>query len=286
MRRNGVTVLAHGVHLFGKATNRKAAIVVKGDDVVIEGLECSHIAVRDVNGACVRASGRNLTLRKVYFHDAQTGLLAARAEGRIVIEDSTFERLGDPEGRANPHAIYIDSSVDEFILRRSRVLSSSGEGHEVKSRAARTVIIDSVIASLDGRDSRLIDVPNGGDVIIRGNVLEEGPNSANNEIIGIGLELRRAKRRRHEVNRALIENNLVLMDRGGTKFLRSRDVPDPRTQNNLFIGGPRLGRRDPNRWMSGRAEIGISPRRAGRFGLARKWRDARTKAKALSQVRR
>ena len=257
VRKNGVTVLAYDVHLFGKAANKKAAIIARGDDVVIEGLECSHIAVRDLNGACVRGAGRNLTLRQVYFHDAQVGLLTGRAEGRILIEDSRFERLGDPGGPANPHAIYVGDTADEFILRKSRVVSSSGEGHEVKSRAARTVIVDSVIASLDGDDSRLIDVSNGGDVIIRGNVLEEGPNSVNSQMIGIGLELRRKNRRKHEINRSLIENNLILVDRRGTSFLRSRDVPDPVIENNLFIGGPRLGRSDPNRWMSSRADAGL-----------------------------
>ena len=63
----------------------------------------------------------------------------------------------------------------ELVLRRSRVVESVGEGHEVKSRAARTIIENNVIASLTGVDSRQIDLPNGGDIVIRGNVLEKGP---------------------------------------------------------------------------------------------------------------
>ena len=35
---------------------------------------------------------------------------------------------------------------------------------------------------------RNIDVPDGGVVIIRNNILEKGPNSSNRDVIGIALE--------------------------------------------------------------------------------------------------
>ena len=43
-----------GAHLIGVPVEGKAALVVKTDDVVIDGIECSHIAVPDQNGACIR----------------------------------------------------------------------------------------------------------------------------------------------------------------------------------------------------------------------------------------
>ena len=80
--------------LFGKPFEGKAAIVVYGGNAVIEDLRCSHIVVPSGNGACVRAEGVNITLRRVHFHDAESGVLTHWRAGRVVIEDSLFERLG------------------------------------------------------------------------------------------------------------------------------------------------------------------------------------------------
>jgi len=236
LRANGVRIEAEGVYLFDRAWQGKANLVIQGDDTVILGLRCSHIRVADANGACIRAEGRNLTLRGVHFHDSQTGLLSGRTAGRIVIEDSTFERLGNRgEEIGNAHGIYI-GSIDEFILRRSRVLASEGGGHEVKSRAARTVIEDNVIASLSGVDSRQIDLPNGGDIVIRRNVLQKGPHSSNHQVIGIGMERGRGHGTDHAFNEAIVEDNTVLFDRRGRNvFVSVRDVPEARTRNNLVI---------------------------------------------------
>ena len=236
VRANDVRIEAEGVHLFDAAWEEKANLVVKGNDTVIVGLRCSHIRVPDANGACIRAEGRNLTLSGVHFHDSQTGILSGATAGRIVIEDSRFERLGNRgEELGNAHAIYI-GSIDEFVLLHSRVLASVGEGHEVKSRAARTVIEGNVIASLSGHDSRQIDLPNGGDILIRGNVLEKGPNSSNHQVLGIGMERGRGYGTDHELSRAIIEGNTVLLDRRGYNvFVSVRDVPEPEERNNLVI---------------------------------------------------
>jgi len=127
-------------------------------------------------------------------------------------------------------------SIDELVVRDTRVLASTGEGHEVKSRAARTVIEGSVIASLTGRDSRQIDLPNGGDIVIRDNVLEKGPNSSNREIIGVGMERSRGHGIDHELNQAIVESNTVILDRrSGDVFVATRAVPEPTTRNNLVI---------------------------------------------------
>lgn len=236
LRANGVHVEAEGAYLFGAAWEEKASLVIKGSDTVIEGLRCSHIRVPDANGACIRAEGRNLTLRGVHFHDSQTGVLSGRTAGRIVIENSTFERLGNRDGElGNAHGLYI-GSIEEFVLRGSRVVASTGEGHEVKSRAATTIIEGCVIASLSGRDSRQIDLPNGGDIVIRGNVLEKGPNSENHQVIGIGMERGQGHGTDHERNQSLIENNTVLVDRRGrSRLVGSKHVPAPVLRDNRII---------------------------------------------------
>ena len=80
------------------------------------------------------------------------------------------------------------SGGDHLIVRRSQILSSKDEGHEIKSRARTTTIEDNEIGSLLGRDSRAIDLPNGGNITIRNNIIQKGPNSLNPDLIGIALE--------------------------------------------------------------------------------------------------
>jgi len=211
LRADRVTVKAQpGAHLSGAAVAGKAALVITGADTLIEGLECSAIAVPDGNGACVRLEGQGLTLRRVHFHDAEQGVLATSSGGEITIEDSRFERLGQG-GRA--HAIYVNAAA-LLTIRRSAILAAQGEGHEVKSRAARTVIEDSLIASFDGVDSRTLDFPNGGEVVIRNSVLEKGLNSSNGEMIGFGLEGSRFDR-----NSLTLDRVTALIDRPDGRLL-------------------------------------------------------------------
>lgn len=258
LRANGVTISAKDVHLFGRAWDGKAAIVIYGDDAVVTGLRCSHIVVPDGNGACIRAEGRNVTLNRVRFHDAECGILTHDRAGRVVIEDSQFERLGgfnDEGGQSHP--IYV-GGVEEFILRRSHVLSAVGEGHEVKSRAKRTVIENNVIASMSESDSRLIDIPNGGEVEIRGNVLQEGMLSVNRDVIAVGLERGRGQGQDHERNHIVVEKNLVLIDRPGAyTLIHTLDVIEPVLLDNVIVGGPQSRAVVGNRWFKDRAAAGI-----------------------------
>lgn len=234
VRQNGLTIVGTpGARIFGEAMGGKAAFVVSGDDTVMQDLECFDIQVPDRNGGCVRLEGRNLTLRRVYFHDSQTGLLTVAEPGRVLIEDSRFERMGTG---AFMHGIYVGGG--ELIIRRSLFLATANEGHQIKSRARRNLIEDSVIASLDAVDSRLIDLPFGGINIIRRSILQQGPNSANYELIGFGHE-----GNIHPASALTVDCNLIFAQRRGTNRIvgRGRDAPPAVIQNNLVIEGGQLG---------------------------------------------
>jgi len=261
-----------GAHLRGHAVEGKAALVVKADNVVIEGIECSGIAVRDGNGACVRNEGRDLKILNVHFHDNEQGILGGSpSRGVLLVEDSLFERNGFG-GQA--HGVYVNREIETFIFRRNRVLATKGSGHGVKSRAQRTILEDSIIAGLDGEDSRAIDISNGGEVVIRGNVLEKGPNSENGQMIGLALE-----GSLHEVNNTLIEDNLIVFDtlpHGLIQDLaRAVGLLPPRgilivsgspgsvlLRNNVIVGARKIGEevidRD-NRFYSDRREADLPP---------------------------
>ena len=117
-----------------------------------------------------------------------------------------------------------------MVIRRSEILSSKGQGHEVKSGGYVTLIEDSVIASMDGVDSRLIDVTQGGRLTIRRSVLEEGRASANSDMIGYALEGFRFPKS-FDIGRAVyVRSNRVFLiwpssDPRGKAVLTARFVP-------------------------------------------------------------
>ncbi|OAN11353.1 hypothetical protein A3K86_20605 [Photobacterium jeanii] len=221
-------------HFSGAAVGGKATFVIQGNNTTMEQIECSGVSVPDNNGACIRQEGKDLQLKSVYFHDSEQGILANDDTGIIRIEYSRFVNLGKA-GRA--HAIYINKA-DRVEIRYSKFHNSKDEGHEIKSRAKETIIEYSEIASLNGNDSRLIDVPNGGKFVIRGSVLEQGPKSANNQLIGYAYEVNPLDSTR--TNTIEITDTIVVIDRSGNnQFLgiAGSAASVPKTiNNNKFVG--------------------------------------------------
>ena len=108
----GVTIRGEpGAHIMGGAVGGKAALVIKAPKVIIDGIECSNINVRDKNGACIRVEGDDLTVRNVYFHDNENGILSGPGGGTLLVENSIFERNGFG-GQA--HGVYIGAPIDTF----------------------------------------------------------------------------------------------------------------------------------------------------------------------------
>ncbi len=217
-----------GAVIYGKAVHGKGALVLIGNDTVIEGLECHSISVRDGNGKCVRLEGKGVTLRDVYFHHAQGGILGSRAGGDIVIEDSLFEHLG---AGSFSHGVYSLGET-RLIIRNSKFLNNRNGAHEIKSRSFYTEIIDSVVASPQSRDSRLIDVANGGVLILKRNIFIEGPFSENHDLLSWGVE------GEHHKNGSIeIVENIFISDKSSANFISMKGDPTTYTVNkNIIVG--------------------------------------------------
>jgi hypothetical protein len=84
-------------------------------------------------------------------------------------------------------------------------------GHHIKSRARRTEVLDSTIEDgADGTASYLIDIPNGGSLLVRGNTMQKGRKSDNRSAyIMIGAE--GVDQPTREI---AVENNTVRFDGG------------------------------------------------------------------------
>jgi len=252
VRADGVRIVGHGHVVFdGAVAQGKGTFVIKGRGTRIENIECRNVQVRDGNGACVRLAGRNLLLEQVYFHSSQEGLLTGSDPGDVVIRHSFFERLGHG-GRA--HGVYQGGGT--LTIERSYVLGSKGQGHEVKSRAQRTTIANSVIASLTGQDSRLIDLPNGGIVSITDSTLQQGPNSTNRDMVGFALE-----RRPHEDNALEMKRNLIILERNGSNLLLSNNAQGMQADisDNIIVAPQGTDYASDNLEYQSRGQAGLPP---------------------------
>ena len=230
----GTNGRAH-IDAAGKNAQGKAIWVIQGNDTVVENIEFSGASVPDLNGAGIRADGRNLTLRNCYFHDNQEGILGGA--GEVLIDSTEFARNGnciDPSGCA--HNMYISQSTTKFTLQYSYSHSVT-DGHLVKSRAVQNFILYNRLTGEAGTDSYEINLPNAGTSYIIGNLIQQGPQSGNSAILDYGSE-----GATNAGKDLYVVNNTFVNDRGSGTFVSiAGGVTVPAVvKNNIFLGGGTL----------------------------------------------
>lgn len=166
-----------GVVITDKACMGKGLFVISGDNTTVRNLTLTRARVPDMNGAGIRLDAGSLIVDGVKFINNQNGILGGFPGATVIIRNSDFERNGFC-GDNCAHGIYINY-VDLLRIEHSR-FSDTQQGHAIKSRALRTEVIGCGIADgPDGTSSYLIDVPNGGALIVSGSSLEKGPKFQN-----------------------------------------------------------------------------------------------------------
>jgi hypothetical protein len=164
--------------ITGPSCDYKGLFVTKGDHTTIRGITFTGAQALHHNGAGIRAEGRDLTIEHSRFIDNEDGILAApNIESTIIIRDSVFEGNGNCiEDCA--HGIYV-GNIAELRIEHSQFVAQM-TGHHVKSRARRTELIGNTIEDgAAGTASYLVDIPNGGSLVMRGNTLQKGALSEN-----------------------------------------------------------------------------------------------------------
>ena len=129
--------------------------------------------------------------------------MRADATGSITIQNSEIDHNGTSAG--NTHNIYI-GDVANFTLTNSYI-HDANVGHEVKSRAENNTITNNRILDNSGTSSYAIDLPNGGNATINGNVIEQGVNNQNHIINAYGEE-----GNLHAGTAVAFSNNIVVND--------------------------------------------------------------------------
>lgn len=174
-----------GIFTIGTSSN--------APDVTINGFSFSGAAISASLGddaAGIRYQGGNLMLNNDLFEHNQIGILATPfvpGTGTVTVNASEFLDNGIGTGSAIGHNIYI-GRIASFTMTGS---TSEGAivGHEVKSRALNTTLLNNLISDgPDGTSSYSIDIPDGGNATIENNVIEQGPKSENPVIIAYGEE--------------------------------------------------------------------------------------------------
>ncbi len=224
----------------GKSAEGKAIWVIRNGDIGIENIEFRGARAASGNGAGIRFERGRLLLRDCHFIDNQMGLLTGNdPASSLRIEDSSFS-AAPAQFESLPHLLYV-GTIGRFELSGSR-FESGFRGHLVKSRArVNRIRYNWIVDGEAGRASYELDLPNGGDAWLVGNVIGQSAASENLALISFGVE-----GFRWPVNRLRLEHNtLINGTEAGAQLVRSSPGEWPAgsefaTRNNLLLGGGHL----------------------------------------------
>ena len=170
----------------GKSAEGKAIWVIRNGDFMIDNIEFRGARVADGNGAGIRFEGGKLLVRNCVFLDNQNGILTSNNEkAELTIESSLFAEA--PKQGHLLHLLYA-GHIASLKISGSR-FHSGQNAHLIKSRARKTDIRYSLI--LDGPTgtaSYEVDLPNGGQATLIGNVIGQSVATSNPVLVAYGAE--------------------------------------------------------------------------------------------------
>jgi hypothetical protein len=233
-----------GVRIAGKVCGEKGIFVTQGADITIRGITFADAAVVWHNAAGIRVEGPNLTVDHSRFVHNENGILAGGGPDSVLrVTDSEFVGNGSCI-EACAHGVYAGAPIYLLDIEHCAFFDTK-TAHHIKSRARNTVVRDSRIEDgPDGTSSYLIDVSNGGNVLIQGNVLEKGARTNNpGAAISIGIE-----GVKNPTDVLIVRDNRFRSDvEKRTTFVRNSTAAPVDLSGNTITGDVQLeGREPPN----------------------------------------
>ncbi len=213
----------------------KAALVLRGQGSVVDGLVFRGYRVTDGNGAGIRTEMGDLTVTNAMFLDSQEGILGGQPSGqRITIDHSTFSGLGQCDEAPNcSHSIYL-ANKGSVTVTNSRFERGTG-GHYVKLRVPTVTITDNSFDDTAGKKTNyMIDLPEGATGLIARNALVQGRQKEN----GSALIVVSAEAKTYRSTGLRIEDNDARLAPGDDKT--PTFVVDF-SHDRLALGSNRLG---------------------------------------------
>lgn len=213
--------------------NGKGIFVTNAPNITIDNIEFANAVVVDNNGAGIRQQGPNLRVTHCKFTGNEMGILCNNiANCKTTIEYTEFVNNGSSFNPGYQHNVYINH-IDTLVFRYNVSRDAIAQGHELKSRANYNFILYNRISNEQTEDSRTIDLPNGGTSVVVGNVIEQGPNSANSNLLGYGLE----GLSNTAPHRLWIHNNTFINKKSSGSFIHVPTGMDTLwVKNNIFAG--------------------------------------------------
>jgi len=220
----------------GKSAGGKGIWVTKGNNVYIEGIEFFNAQSKSKNGSGIRAQGGNLYIKNCSFYDNQMGILTSHnSTSSIIIESSVFYRNTVDHDKHNRlgHNIYV-GRVGNFILLNS-YSHSANFGHLVKTRAHNNFILANYISDGEkGMSSYAIDIPQGGNALILGNIIEQSAFSRNQSMVSFSAE-----KKKHDTQNLKVLNNTLINNYVDGIFINNNsELASATVINNVFYGVP------------------------------------------------
>jgi len=231
-RADGLTIegRGEGVVIIDRTCEGKALFVTSGDDITIRNLTLQRARVLDGNGAGIRAEGKNLHVEHARFVNNEAGILAGAAAGStITISDSEFDDNGKCDRQCVP-ALAV-GAIALLHVERS-VFTATKAGDHLQSRALRTELIGNTITDgAAGTAQYLVDLPSGGSLVMRDNVMEKGPKSLDPQAAIVIM----AGARSQAVDELRFAGNHFTNDTGaGVVFVRNWTGQDAKMVNNTL----------------------------------------------------
>ena len=225
-----VRLIADGAHAEGKAI-----WVIRSGRVTVENIDFIGARVPDRNGAGIRLESGQLTVRNCLFYGNENGILTASTpDATLRIENSEFAFNGHGDGLT--HHLYVNAI--ESLTVTGSYFHHANVGHLLKSRARiNRIAYNRLSDDIGGRASYELELPNGGDALVMGNLIQQSAQTSNSNIVSYGAEGNLWPNSRLR----LVHNTLVNDHPGGGTLLRvSAGAEQVRLRNNLLVGKGRI----------------------------------------------
>jgi hypothetical protein len=220
-----------------------------GDILTLDNLEISDWHEAGPTGGVYGATG-SITMRNVYIHDGENGVITANALPQdFIIQNSRFARNGGAVGPQ--HNLYIGETTNTFLFDHS-ITEQALYGHALKTRAfVSTVRCSQLRGSQDAYfiDSEEADFAEGREAHLDNNTIVKGIGSTQGNQIGWALDQENGMIAGHQYSLELSSN--ILIDDDPVSALWFVYIAPPRVgvtgnmtsppytwSNNTFVGGP------------------------------------------------
>lgn len=213
----------------GKNIEGKSIWIISGNNITIDNIKFSGCRVPDRNGAGIRVESLNSTIKNCYFLDNENGILTYnQVDSNLTVESSEFNDNGRVNG-GFAHNIYV-GRINKLTFKYNYTHHCK-VGHNLKSRAKENIITyNRIMDEQSGDSSRLIDLPDGGFTIVMGNILMQGVNAPNGNLIGYCVE-----GCVNPTKQLYVVNNTLINKRGSGLFFDIRNGT-ALIQNNIIAG--------------------------------------------------